>query len=79
MEFFIFMSFFIFLITKLTILPLITSTDYITPTLLTILSCNYLTLQTITIVEWLANLCPLDVISTGKTMITMNLLFPLKA
>ena len=32
--------------TLLTILSLITSTDYIAPTFLTILSCNYLILQT---------------------------------
>ena len=40
------------ILTKLTLLTIlllhvITSTDYIIPTLLTILSCNYLTLQTI--------------------------------
>ena len=34
-------------LTLLTILSLFTSTDYITPTFLTILSCNYLILQTI--------------------------------
>ena len=34
-------------LTLLTMLPLITSTEYITPTLFTILSYNYLTVQTI--------------------------------
>jgi len=32
-----------------------------------------------TIVEWFKNLCQFDIISTGKTIIRMKLLFSIKA